>query len=59
MMCKKRQNLTVGKLKLKTCNLVISQVKKAKYLGIFIDRNLTFEDQCNSVIKKMVLGINL
>ena len=51
------QTLPVQNAKLDVSGEIIESNKEAKYLGVTLDQNLTFNTQISSILKKMAIGI--
>jgi hypothetical protein len=57
IMCKKSLNTTHEDLSMTVNGESIPQVNKAKYLGVTLDKNLTFEPHVRDILRKMAAGI--
>ena len=57
--CKKSQNHIAKNCKLKVKNEFIEQSKSAKYLGVYLDQNLTYQMEVQNILRKMATGINV
>lgn len=57
ILCKKNQNKFHKNVTITVNGEQIEQVNEAKYLGVTIDKNLTFDSQVKNVLKKMAMGI--
>ena len=55
--CKNSQNKLTKNLKLQVKNLSTSLSSFVKYFGVYLDQNLTYENEVKHVLKKMACGI--
>ena len=55
--CKKSQNKLTQNLKLQVKNHSTNISSFVKYLGVYLDQNLTYEREVKNVLKKMACGI--
>ena len=55
--CKNSQNKLTKNLKLQVKNYSTSLSSFVKYLGVYLDQNLTYENEVKHVLKKMACGI--
>ena len=58
-MCKKSHNHIADHRQLKVKNDFIEQSKSAKYLGIYLDRNLTYQMKVQNILRKMATSIKV
>ena len=57
LFCKPSKNNDVKSYKLHVKDQIIKHSNSVKYLGIFLDQNLTFQDEVKSILQKMSCGI--
>ena len=55
--CKPSRNNDVKSYKLHLKDQIIKHSNSVKYLGIFLDHNLTFQDEVKKILQKMSCGI--
>ena len=57
--CKKSQNQIADHRQLKVKNEFIEQSKSAKYLGVYLDQNLTNQMEVQNILPKKATGIKV
>ena len=57
--CKKSQNHIADLRQLKVKNEFIEQSKSAKYSGVYLDQNLTYQMEEQNILRKMATGIKV
>ena len=57
--CKKSHNHIADDRQLKVKNEFIEQSKSAKYLGVYLDQNLTYQMEVQNILRKMATGIKV
>ena len=53
------KNETVEHLKLQVKDQIIQTSSCVKYLGVYLDRNLTFQNEIKNILRKMATGIKV
>ena len=56
IICKKSQNYLADHRQLKLKNEFIEQSKSAKYLGVHLDQNLSYQMEVQNILRKMATG---
>ena len=57
--CKKSHNHIADHRQLKVKNEFIEQSKSAKYLGVYLDQNVTYQMEVQNILRKMATGIKV
>ena len=55
--CKQSRNAHVKDKELKVKNTIIKSKSFVKYLGVFLDQNLNYQNEVKNILKKMACGI--
>ena len=55
--CKVSTNNTMRNFEIEVKNQIIENSKSIKYLGVYLDQNLTFQNEVKNVLRKMACGI--
>ena len=53
------KNETVEHLKLQVKDQILQTSSCVKYLGVYLDRNLTFQNEIKNILRKMATGIKV
>ena len=55
--CKMSKNNIVRDMEIQVDNKTITPSNHVKYLGVFLDQNLTYQDEIKNLLMKMACGI--
>ena len=55
--CKPSKNKFAGSHTIKVKNQIINTSTTVKYLGVYLDQNLDFQDEVKNILRKMATGI--